>query len=242
MTQKDLKYRVYANWAKFFGCDISELLTPTVCVREHSESLNGYNGIYCFNNGTSCIISAPGQFVTKVERAVSSLGPDQAFDAELLGHAIGDQHKKIIGPAFQGYTDRDRFLQASSSSVVDLKTDQHKTLLEQLRESCTEIEWQHSSIDEEKSPILLRVLNDKAVAAGSWREGESGILSIGIISHPAYRGKGHAKAVVNALTNRGITSGATMHYQTLESNSSSVAVAQSLGYERLGRTLAIRMS
>ena len=80
------------------------------------------------------------------------------------------------------------------------------------------------------------------MAAGSWRRGESGFLSVGIITHPAHRGKGHAKKVVNALTQRGLTNGATMHYQTLEFNTPSVAIAQSLGYKRLGRTIAIRLS
>ncbi|MDT9025114.1 GNAT family N-acetyltransferase [Rossellomorea yichunensis] len=242
MDQKNIKYRVYTNWAKFLGCNYSELLVPKVSVIQHSESLNGYNGFYCFNNGTSCMISAPVKYVGKLDKAVSGLTPNQAFDAELLGHSIGDQHKKIIGPAFQGYIDNTSVLQASSSSVVEYKTEQHRTLLKELRDSCSETDWQHSSIDEQKSPILLKILNKKIVAAGSWRKGESGFFSIGIISHPAHRGKGHAKSVVNALTKRGLSRGATMHYQTLESNTSSVAIAHSLGYERLGRTLAIRMS
>ncbi|MFI8685805.1 GNAT family N-acetyltransferase [Rossellomorea sp. NPDC077527] len=242
MPQSTIKYRVYAYWADFLGCDYSELITPTVSVVQHSESLSGYNGIYCFNNGTSCLISAPAKYVAELHKAVSGHGPDQAFDAEWLVHSIGDQYERIIGPAFQGYVDSDSFLQASSESVVELKTEQHKMLLKELREACTEMEWQHSSIDEEKGPIFLRILNEKAVAAGSWRKGESGFLSVGIISHPTHRGKGHAKAVVNDLTKRGLSSGTMMHYQTLESNTSSVAIAQSLGYVRLGRTLAIRLS
>ncbi|WP_226673486.1 GNAT family N-acetyltransferase [Rossellomorea aquimaris] len=242
MPQKNMNDRVYAHWANLLGCDYSQLIAPTVSVVKHSEGLNGYNGIYFFNNRTSCIISAPPKYISELDKAVGGLEPDQAFNGDLLGHSIGDGHIKIIGPAFQGYVDSDSFLQASSPSVVVLETEHHKALLKELRESCTEIEWQHSSIDEERSPILLRILNGKAVAAGSWRKGESGFLSIGIISHPSYRGQGHAKTVVNALTKQGLTTGATMHYQTLESNTSSVAIAQSLGYVRLGRTMAIRLS
>ncbi|MBN8191870.1 GNAT family N-acetyltransferase [Bacillus sp. NTK074B] len=242
MPQKNMKHRVDTHWAEFFGCDGTQMIAPTVSVIQHSDRLRGYNGIYCFNNGTSCIISSPVKYIRELDKAVNGLGPDQAFDSELLGHSIGDEHIKIIGPAFQGYVDSDSFIKQSSTSVVELQTEQQKTLLKELRESCTEIEWQHSSIDEEMSPILLRILNGKVVAAGSWRKGESGFLSIGIISHPAHRGQGHAKAIVSALTKRGVTTGATMHYQTLESNTPSVAIAQSLGYVRLGRTMAIRLS
>jgi len=79
------------------------------------------------------------------------------------------------------------------------------------------------------------------VAAGSWEVEESGFLSIGILSHPDYRGKGHAKAVVSALTRKGLEDGFTMHYQTLMSNSSSVAIGKPLGFEKLACTLAIRI-
>ncbi|MCC5801178.1 GNAT family N-acetyltransferase [Rossellomorea vietnamensis] len=242
MVQKDMTYRVYANWAKFLGCDYSELLVPNVKVLHHSKSLDGYNGIYAFSNEISCIISTPPKYVSVLGKAVMNLRPDAVFDTEWLGQLLNGKHTKIIGPAFQGYVEDDSLLQASSSSVIEYKSEHHRTLLEELRESCSEIEWQHSSIDEQKSPILLQILNGKIVAAGSWRWGESGFLSVGIITQPAHRGKGHAKKVVNALTQRGLTSGATMHYQTLESNIPSVAIAKALGYKRLGRTIAIRLS
>jgi GNAT superfamily N-acetyltransferase len=242
MVQKDMIDRVYAHWAEFLGCDYSDLLVPNVKVLQHSKSLDGYNGIYAFSNGISCIISAPSIYVPVLGEAVRKLRPAVVFDAEWLGQSLDGKHAKIIGPAFQGYVEDDSLLQASSSSVIEYKSENHKTLLEELRDSCSEIEWQHSSIDLQKRPILLKILNGKVVAAGSWRKGESGFLGVGIITHPAHRGNGHAKTVVNALTQRGLTSGGTMHYQTLESNTPSVAIAQSLGYKRLGRTIAIRLS
>ncbi|TMU85843.1 GNAT family N-acetyltransferase [Bacillus sp. BHET2] len=242
MVQKDMTYRVYANWAGFLGCDYSDLLVPNVRVLQHSKSLEGYNGIYAFSNEISCIISAPPKYVPLLGEGVRNLRPDVVFDAEWLGQSINGKYTKLIGPAFQEYLENDSLLQTSSSSVVEYKSEHHRTLLEELRDSCSEIEWQHSSIDEQKKPILLQILNGKVVAAGSWRRGESGFLSVGIITHPAHRGKGHGKKVVNALTKRGLTGGAIMHYQTLESNIPSVAIAQSLGYKRLGRTIAIRLS
>lgn len=242
MVQKDMIDRVYAHWTEFLGCDYSDLIVPNVKVLQHSKSLDGYNGIYTFSNGISCIISAPLKYVPVLGKAVRNLGPAVVFDAEWLSQSLDGKHANIIGPAFQGYIEDDSLLQTSSSSVIEYKSEHHRTLLEELRDSCSEIEWQHSSIDEEKSPILLQILHGKVVAAGSWIKGESGFLSVGIITHPAYRGKGHAKTIVNALTQRGLTSGATMHYQTLESNTPSVSIAQSLGYKCFGRTIAIRLS
>ncbi len=242
MVQKDMTYQVNAHWAKFLGCDYSDLLVPNVKVLQHSKSLDGYNGIYAFSNGISCIISASPKYVTVLGETVRNLRPDVVFDGEWLGQSINGNYTKIIGPAFQGYVENDSLLQAPPSSVIEYKSEHHRTFLEEFRDSCSEIEWKHSSIDEEKRPILLQILNGKVVAAGSWRKGESGFLSVGIITHPDHRGNGHGKKVVNALTQRGLTSGATMHYQTLESNTPSVAIAQSLGYKRLGRTIAIRLS
>lgn len=241
MVKEQTKLHVYAGWADRLGCTLTDLTYSNLIVRHHSENFEGYNGVYCFYNGTTCVISAPPKYVLRIEKTVKALHPKEAFDVDLIVQAIGIRQPKVIGPAYQGYVDTDTSLQPPSSTVVDLETDRHRVLLEELRNSCAEIEWEHSAIDEQRLPILLCMNGERAVSAGSWRRDSSGCLSIGIISHPAFRGKGHAKAVVSALTRRGLASGAIMHYQTLESNTPSVGIAQSLRYERLARTMAIRI-
>ena len=238
---EETRFKVYKDWAERFDCDISSMTMPNVIVREHSKSLKGYNGIYCFFNGTTNIISSPTKYTSYINRAISGRHPMETFDANFLVKSIDVGKYKVIGPAFQGYIDRASFLEASSLEVVELVTSNQLSLLYDLRKSCSETEWEHSSIEINRQPILARISDERIVAAGSWRVEESGFLSVGILSHPDYRGKGHAKAVVSALTRKGLEDGFTMHYQTLMSNGSSVAIAKSLGFEKLACTLAIRI-
>jgi hypothetical protein len=242
VVQKETRFHVYKDWSERLGCDFSDMNIPNVIVRQHSKTLERYSGIYCFYNGTSCIISAPAIYVRGIDVAVRGSCPKEAFDANLLTKMIGSDNYQVIGPAFQGYNDLASFKESTPLAVVDIVTEQQRDLILDLRKSCSEVEWEQSDIDYNRQPIMARICDEKVVAAGSWRVEVSGFLSIGIISHPDYRGSGHAKAVVNALTSKGLKTGAIMHYQTLKSNTSSVAIAHSLGYQELACTLAIKLS
>ncbi|MEK5216950.1 GNAT family N-acetyltransferase [Psychrobacillus sp. FSL H8-0487] len=241
MVQEKTRHSVNRDWAERLGCKISDMTTPNLIVKQHSESLKEYHGIYCFYNGTTCVISAPPKYVSRINTALSECRPEEAFDVELLTDAIDSDNYQIIGPAFQGYVDASSFMEQKTHEVVELVTEHQLALLQELRLSCSETEWKHSDIDFQRRPIIARFCDEKIVTAGSWRVESSGIISVGIISHPNYRGNGHAKAVVSALTSKGLKTGATMHYQTLKSNTSSVAIAHSLGYKELAHTIAIRL-
>lgn len=241
MVHEKTRNRVYKNWAEQFQCEISDLMTPRLIVQQHLGSLREYCGIYCFYNGTTCIISAPTEYVSEIKLATTEFGPSEAFDAELLTRLSRAENYKIIGPAYQGYVDKSSFIEQQTHDVVDLVNEHHLDALEEFRLSCNETEWAHSDIELHRQPILARFYDGKIVAAGSWREESKDILSLGIISHPNHRGKGHGKAVVSALTSKGLKTDAIMHFQTLNSNRASVELARSLGYKELASTVAIRI-
>lgn len=241
MLQEKTRHSVYRDWAERFECKISDMTTPNLIVRQHSRSMKEYHGIYCFYNGTTCVISAPPSYVSRIKIAVNERRPEEVFDVELLTKSIGSDNYQVIGPTFQGYIDDGSFIEQKTHEVVELVTEHHLASLQDFRVSCSETEWEYSDIDFQRRPIIACFCDEKVVAAGSWRVERSGILSVGIISHPNYRGNGYAKAVVSTLTSKGLKTGATMHFQTLKSNTSSVAIAHSLGYKELVSTLAIRL-
>src|SRR5579883_2520324 len=78
------------------------------------------------------------------------------------------------------------------------------------------------------------------VAAGTCRSGDEGVLDIGILTHPAYRGHGYGSAVVGAMTAYGLAGGHVMRYRTLQANVPSLRIACALGYQEYGRTIAVR--
>ena len=63
---------------------------------------------------------------------------------------------------------------------------------------------------------------------------------MGVLTHPGHRGRGHGRAVAGAATQAAVAAGSVAHYQTLDANLSSVAVARALGYRRDATTLAVR--
>jgi predicted GNAT family acetyltransferase len=68
------------------------------------------------------------------------------------------------------------------------------------------------------------------------------VLNVGIVTHPAQRGRGYARAVVSAMTAFGLARGAVLRYQTLQANAPAVAIARALGYQEYARTLAVRLA
>jgi predicted GNAT family acetyltransferase len=64
---------------------------------------------------------------------------------------------------------------------------------------------------------------------------------VGVVTLPAWRGRGAGLAVVSALTAHCLAHGAVLHYQTLRANLPSIAIARRLGYEDVATALAIRL-
>src|SRR5438067_2406886 len=64
------------------------------------------------------------------------------------------------------------------------------------------------------------------VAAGTCRSRDEGVLDIGIVTHPAYRGHAYGRAVVSAMTAYGLSHGRVMRYRTLQANAPSLRIAR----------------
>jgi RimJ/RimL family protein N-acetyltransferase len=114
--------------------------------------------------------------------------------------------------------------------------------LHRLEMACDQTEWEHSTIVWGQSPVFGCLVGEEVAAAGTLRPWGEGILSVGIITHPAHRGKGYAHAVVSSMSAYGLAQGAVLRYQTLQANISAVAIAQALGYQEYGQTLAVRLT
>jgi GNAT superfamily N-acetyltransferase len=80
------------------------------------------------------------------------------------------------------------------------------------------------------------------VAAGTLAPWRDRLWSVGIITHPHHRGRGHGRAVVSAMSRHGLQQGWLLRYQSLLANAPSLSIARSLGYQQHARTLAIRLT
>jgi predicted GNAT family acetyltransferase len=70
-----------------------------------------------------------------------------------------------------------------------------------------------------------------------------GLLAyIGVITHPAHRGKGYAKAVVTASMTHAIEKGLFPMWRTLEANETAVKLAGAIGFQKYASTLDIQLT
>ncbi|MGG0186863.1 GNAT family N-acetyltransferase [Bacillus rhizoplanae] len=239
MTLKETTKAIYEYLGKELEVDCFSLHNGQLLIVEHSGELKRYKGAYLVRNEYWCVCSVPKAFLQMVQQRISMKPIDIVFERDFLQNLFGSYVDIIIGPTFLGYANKTDFYPVFTHQVSLIDEMQHDYLYE-LKEECSELEWERSDIELNRQPIMGCFVQNKLVAAGSWRD-KGGVLSIGILTHPQYRKQGFGKAIVSALTQYGLQCGGIMQYQTLESNTSSVSIASSLGYKRLLQSISVRL-
>jgi GNAT superfamily N-acetyltransferase len=147
----------------------------------------------------------------------------------------------LIGPAFVGYTDADKYRPIPGGPTRPLRLED-RPAVQGLRESCDRTEWSHGGSDlQADHPSIGIFEGDRLVTLAGYKLWAGRIAHISIIAHPACRGRGHAAAAVAELTRLVLASGLVRQYRTLESNCPSMAIAAALGFERYATTVWCRI-
>jgi GNAT superfamily N-acetyltransferase len=229
-----------AHWAAILGCQVADLRSTHTHVVPHG-TLAGYQGAMLLRRGEACIVSVPPAVLRTIQQKIAGSAADEVFTVAYVARLCGDAVERIIGPAWQGCADGSDFRPADTCGACLLQpANEHALRL--LERACDPTEWEHSSIVWERPPIFGCFLGAELAAAGTLVRWGDGLLSVGIITHPAHRGQGYGRAVVSAMTAHGLAQGAILRYQTLQANLPSVAIARALGYQEYGQTLAVRLT
>jgi predicted GNAT family acetyltransferase len=147
----------------------------------------------------------------------------------------------VVGPAFVGYTD-DRAFRPANEKDTRLMMPRDITALEDLKQACSALEWEHGGSQLGEQPVVGAFARDCLVAAAGYKIWGSAIAHISVVTHPQYRDQGYGKAVVSRLTAEALSRGLVPQYQTLEANIPSMAIGQGLGFERYATTTAVRLA
>ena len=230
-----------AAWAAELGASVGTLRSAGTTVVRHGPGFAGRRAAFALTTGSACVVTVPDDWYPAAAAALDHLGAAEAFDAARLAGLFGPAVQQVVGPAWQGHTDAGGFVPADVRGTRPL-SGEDRAALDALAAACPPGEWDDSSIDPERPPLFGRFVGGSLVAAGTlapWRER---LWNVGIITHPAQRGRGHGRAVVSAMTRYGLDQGWLLHYQTLLANVPSVAVARSLGYQQHATTIALRLT
>ena len=242
MTQNHNEAKIERYWADFFGLDVSSLSDGHVRVVPH-VGLQGYNGAWIFRRDKTVVISVPPDQQVAVEEMALSSEMSDPHDAWLnpsfLRRMFPLPVERTVGPAYQGFVDSRRF-RGRDDATVRLATPADFDGLAQLEAACAAVEWEHSSIALSDERLYVCTRDGALVAAASAKRGDGAHPAMGLVTHPAHRGRGYAAAVASAATADALTRDPLVLWQTLVNNTGSIKIADRLGYAQFAETMAVR--
>jgi GNAT superfamily N-acetyltransferase len=232
---------VDALWAGELGCAAADLRGPGTVVAALPEPDADDPFALAFWRPPALVVAVPEGWRALVAERLGAREPAGALRAEPLAATFGGAADEVVGPAYQGWVDAPSFRPAGAEGVRRLGRDDLAGLAG-LRRAAGEVSWEHSAIDEDRPPLYGRFDGAALVAAGTLVGWGQPVVHVGILTHPAHRRRGHGRAVAGAMTAAALAAGVVPHYQTLDTNVASLAVAGALGYRRHATTLSFRLA
>lgn len=226
-------------WAGYFGCRPEDLSRPGVLAVPHA-ALSGHLGVLVFRHGPTCVLSVPDLLLPRVRAAVRGRAPDEVFRADFLKALFDNEIDQISGPAWVGFADRDSFRSARLPGTRLLHPED-EAALRRLAEGCGEMAWKQSKVVFNRVPLYGHVEGEEIVAASGYQVLGGVIAYIGVVTHPAHRGKGYGKTVASASTEHALGKGLLAQWRTLRANAPAVAMAERMGFREYAATLDVHL-
>jgi GNAT superfamily N-acetyltransferase len=235
--QADSWARVQGWWAGLFGCGKAQLWQG-LSVTEH-VGLTGYEGIFVAHRSTGCHVSLPSWVDARTRESLSQQGISRITDPAFWRDLPETAALSVIGPSVHGYTDGASWSAPATSpagTVVEASGDQ----LEGLRSAMDPAEWDEGGFADGASRFFVLRVAGEVVAAANLTEFLDGPADIGVVVHPAFRGRGLGLAVAAAATSYALEEVGVARWRARVTNAPSRAMAAALGFESYCHQMAIR--
>src|SRR5918993_770881 len=156
---------VEAFWARRLGCTRADLRRPGLSLVEGP----GPSAFALLRAGILVVAVPPGRR-SAVAARLRGLTVAEAFASSRLRVALGAGPSSVIGPAYQGFADAADYRPASTEGVRLLG-------------------------DADRPPVFGRFAGGSLVAAATLEHAGEPVSSVGVLTHPDHRGRGHGRAV-----------------------------------------------
>lgn len=196
------------------------------------------NFAYVFVRESTCVLSVGAHCVDATRERISAMDPASLLTEANLREVFERPIHHTVGPAYQGYAEKEDFLPEISNLGRKLRGEEQE-VLQTLKRACEPIAWEHSGIDETNSALFGYFAGEDLAAVAHYSMWAEDAASIGVLTHPRHRGRGYGKAVVSAAMADALEQGYWVIYQTLEANHPSVRLATALGCRDYARTMAV---
>ena len=242
MTKPATMSEIDGFWSSCLGCEVGQLYNSMLNI-VRCPSAGTTKELHLFCRGATCVLAVKdkpdvGGFDKEIAHIINGYHLEEIFNSNFWFERFGDLAGRIVGPAYVGYADDSDF-HAYKSESVRLLGANDDSLIRNLAQACSKFEWEHSAIQFERKPIFGCFVSDKLVAAASYAIWGKRIVHIGVVTHPEYRSLGYGKSVVSAISEYALGKGLIPQYRTLISNTRSVGIAGSLGFQKYAETFAV---
>jgi RimJ/RimL family protein N-acetyltransferase len=220
-------------WAGIFGCAADTLWPRAPTVTAHRAELVGYRGIYVLAHRGAVRVSAPSPLVDELAELLDD-PPGALVEPATWNAMLGERAAAVQGPSAHHYLDA---VGAWPTAVREVSYRQ----LDPLAAACPEAEWREGGFGDGSARYFGCWVAGELVAAGNLTQWRGRPSDVGLITHPAHRGRGYARRVAAHTSRVAIENAGVARYRALISNTPSIRLARSLGYVEYGRNLAIRL-
>ncbi len=225
--------RVDRFWAIRLGC------TDETFAMGGVQPVAGSGSLYLISTRSTLVVAGDPNVRSRLEPLLASA---VLPDAEGVRRSLGARVDRIVGPAFLGYRATAPALTESAGEARSIERAD-RSALARLRDAASEQDWEHAALHpEHEDATIVGVFDGETLLAAAGFEVQHGVVAhIGVLAHPRSRGRGAGRRAVALAAQRAAERGLLLQYQTLESNTASMAIAARLGFEPWGRSLAVRL-
>jgi RimJ/RimL family protein N-acetyltransferase len=238
MISAESRQRIDHFWSDQLAITIDLLHAQRVLLMPHPD-LN-QSSCRVFQHQTFTCVYVPHTHYEGLRQAIERQDSARLLTPEWWQQALGTTHREVIGPAYLGYADAQRF-RPLSHHPTRLLMPSDSAAFAAFANTVGAVAWEQSGLGEGSQPIAGCWQEDKVVAAAGYRVWGATIAHIGVTTDPGVRGSGYGTSVVSAIGKQALENRYVLQYRTLQANHPSMAIATALGFQSYATTLVIRL-
>jgi hypothetical protein len=236
MVQVTTRERVDAFWSSTLGVTLPDLHAPGVRVQAHAQARADWRGVYvlAFDDAVSVLVHA--DLVDEVTKAVDGQVPATILEADMWRATFGGAVRAAFGPVVHLYLDDASGL--DEYAVGRRINPRDADALTELRGAVAPDEWRSAGFTAQTAMMFGIFDGDRMVAAANLTPGPDAATDVGIVIHPAERGKSYGTGMTATAAKQAIVMHQVARFRVFASSAATLAIAAKLGFEEYGRNAA----
>ena len=240
--QPSFEERIALTWADHFGCARDDLERPGTLVvpREH---LARSGAIHIAHIRAHAMAEIDPLLSTEIAHLLASAGEATVLTASELRGAMPPERVFVADAGFIFHLDPEHLVPRTPQAPITLRrmTTGDRPALQGLFRSCAPEEVDDAFVEVDHEIACACFEGARMVAAGSGYR-RNGFMDLGVLTHPTYRGRRLAPALVSALSRQSILKDVIPQYRCDQTNAASRRVAEASGFTLFFITEALKIA